>query len=69
MWARQSINMGLESGYGKEVNRIGFRHPAGQYEGPYDIIRWAAKRLGNNKLEIQALNKVNKIMDNRLNLG
>jgi len=61
IWSRQAINMGLDSGLGTSVYRIGFRHPAALHEGPYDIIRWSAKRLGKSELEEWALNNVNRL--------
>ena len=39
--------MGYVEGDGRRVQRIGFRHPPGLFEGPYDILRFALRRLGD----------------------
>lgn len=62
LWSRQSINMGLSEGYGNTVYRIGFRHPPALYEGPFDVIRWSAKKMGKLELEDWALNEISKIV-------
>jgi hypothetical protein len=46
-WARQSIAMGHFAGAGASVPRIGFRHPPALWEGPYDVLRFALRRLGD----------------------
>lgn len=46
-WARMAIPMGMFKGEGGKVHRIGFRHPPGQWEGPYDVLRFALKALGD----------------------
>ena len=46
-WARSSIALGCFRGCGAEVQRIGFRNPAAAYEGPYDVLRFALKALGD----------------------
>lgn len=47
-WARLAITHGLFRGDGASVPRIGFRHPPALYEGPYDVLRFALRRLGDN---------------------
>jgi tetratricopeptide (TPR) repeat protein len=47
-WARQSIAMGQFAGDGASVPRIGFRHPPALWEGPYDVLRFALRRLGDD---------------------
>ena len=47
-WARQSIAMGQFAGAGAAVPRIGFRHPPALWEGPYDVLRFALRRLGDD---------------------
>lgn len=46
-WARQSIAMGHFAGEGASVPRIGFRNPSALWEGPYDVLRFALRRLGD----------------------
>jgi hypothetical protein len=46
-WARMAISMGLYRGRGADVKRIGFRHVPALYEGPYDVLRYALKDLGD----------------------
>ncbi len=46
-WAQLAITHGLFRGDGASIPRIGFRDPAGLWEGPYDVLRWAEKRRGN----------------------
>jgi hypothetical protein len=48
-WARLSITHGLFRGDGAGVPRIGFRNPAALYEGPYDVLRFALRALGDVK--------------------
>lgn len=40
-WARIAIAVGNHEGIAREIPRIGFRVPVGQWEGPYDVLRWA----------------------------
>lgn len=46
-WARLAVTMGHFAGYGREVHRVGFRNPSALYEGPYDVLRFALRRLGD----------------------
>ena len=46
-WARLSVTHGLFRGDGASVPRIGFRHPPALWEGPYDVLRYALKQLGD----------------------
>jgi glycosyltransferase involved in cell wall biosynthesis len=46
-WARLAITHGLFRGDGASVPRIGFRNPAALYEGPYDVLRYALRSLGD----------------------
>lgn len=48
-WARLSIAHGCFEGDGRAIRRIGFRHPPALYEGPYDLLRYALKALGDEK--------------------
>jgi tetratricopeptide (TPR) repeat protein len=46
-WARLAITHGLFRGDGANIPRIGFRHPPGLWEGPYDLLRFALGSLGD----------------------
>ena len=46
-WAALAIPHGLFRGNGKRVPRIGFRNPSALYEGPYDVLRFALRSLGD----------------------
>ena len=46
-WARQSAAAGRFAGYGGSVFRMGWGHPYGQWEGPYDVLRTALRHLGD----------------------
>jgi hypothetical protein len=39
--------MGHFAGEGASVPRIIFSHPPGLWEGPYDVLRFALRRLGD----------------------
>jgi len=30
------------------VARVGFRHPPGLWEGPYDVLRFALRKIGDD---------------------
>jgi tetratricopeptide (TPR) repeat protein len=46
-WAVQSVAMGQFAGAGATVPRIGFRHPPALWEGPYDVLRFALRAIGD----------------------
>jgi tetratricopeptide (TPR) repeat protein len=46
-WSRASIALGCFRGCGADVKRIGFRNPGALWEGPYDVLRYALKALGD----------------------
>lgn len=46
-WSNMAVVNGLYDGAGASFNRIGFRDPAALYEGPYDVLRWTFKAIGN----------------------
>ncbi len=48
-WSKMSAAMGLFRGAGAEVLRIGFRHPPGLHENPFDVMHWAYKALGKKE--------------------
>ncbi|MFN8590996.1 MAG: hypothetical protein U0031_05980 [Thermomicrobiales bacterium] len=45
-WAGQSVAMGRFAGSGEMVTRIGFRYPVALWEGPYDVLRYALREIG-----------------------
>jgi tetratricopeptide (TPR) repeat protein len=47
-WARFAAAMGNFAGAGSSVPRVGFRYPFALWEGPYDILRFALRRLGDD---------------------
>jgi len=46
-WARLAIPMGYFQGRGREIKRIGFRNVNALYEGPFDVLRFALRALGD----------------------
>jgi glycosyltransferase involved in cell wall biosynthesis len=46
-WARLAVVHGLFEGSGKTVPRIGFRNQSALYEGPYDVLRFALRSVGD----------------------
>ncbi|MET0410857.1 MAG: glycosyltransferase [Polyangiaceae bacterium] len=47
-WSRMAIAQGLFKGAGAKVPRIGFRNPNALYEGPYDVLRFALRNMGDS---------------------
>ncbi|EYF06971.1 glycosyltransferase [Chondromyces apiculatus] len=46
-WARLALPMGLFMGEGHKVKRIGFRHVSALHEGPFDVLRFALRAIGD----------------------
>lgn len=46
-WARLAIPMGWFMGRGRDAKRISFRNMSALYEGPFDVLRFALKALGD----------------------
>jgi hypothetical protein len=46
-WARLAIALGRFRGDGSAAPRGATRHPAALYEGPYDVLRFALRALGD----------------------
>jgi tetratricopeptide (TPR) repeat protein len=46
-WSNMAIVNGLHDGAGAAFPRKGFRNPTALHEGPYDVLRWTFKALGN----------------------
>jgi len=46
-WARQSIAVGHFAGIGSTIRRLGWKFPFGTWEGPYDVLRFALRDLGD----------------------
>lgn len=53
-WARLAITWGNFAGHGRMVKRIGFRFLPGLYEAPFDVLRFALKDAGEEKLAAEA---------------
>lgn len=53
-WANLAIVHGMFRGDGATIPRIGFRDLTGLWEGPYDVLRWAEKRRGNEAAASEA---------------
>ncbi|MGH2616250.1 MAG: hypothetical protein ACRDJC_13480 [Thermomicrobiales bacterium] len=47
-WARQSIAIGHFAGIGPTIPRVGWRNPFALWEGPYDVLRFALKDMGDH---------------------
>ncbi len=47
-WARHAIALGHFAGVGASVPRISFRYPPATWEGPYDVLRFALRKLGDD---------------------
>lgn len=45
--AKYAIAGGYVDGFQHEVSRIGFKHPPGLFESPYDLLAWSYKMLGD----------------------
>lgn len=45
-WAGMALAFNLADGSPPYPQRIGFRYPPALYEGPYDVLHWAMKALG-----------------------
>ena len=56
-WSHMAIANGLHEGRGTAFPRIGFRFPTALYEGPYDVLRWAHKALGQPEAAAEAERK------------
>jgi glycosyltransferase involved in cell wall biosynthesis len=46
-WSQLSLQAGWLEGYGAGMRRGGFSHTRGLYEGPYDVLHWCYKELGD----------------------
>jgi tetratricopeptide (TPR) repeat protein len=46
-WSNMAVVNGLHDGAGAGFPRKSFRNPSALYEGPYDVLRWTFKALGN----------------------
>jgi tetratricopeptide (TPR) repeat protein len=46
-WSQLALVHGLFEGNGASVPRIGFRNPSALYEGPYDVLRFALRQIGD----------------------
>ena len=48
-WAELATVHGAFRGDAAAIGRLGFRDPPALWEGPYDLLRWSAKKLGNTE--------------------
>jgi tetratricopeptide (TPR) repeat protein len=46
-WARQSIAVGYFAGIGSSIRRLGWKFPFGTWEGPFDVLRFALRDIGD----------------------
>ena len=46
-WSNMAMVNGFYDGAGPSFERVGFRHPAALYEGPYDVLHRTFVALGN----------------------
>jgi len=53
-WARLSEALGLYRGCGHDMRRLGFRNPRALWEGPYDVLRFALPRIGDQTGALEA---------------
>jgi hypothetical protein len=53
-WSQMAIALGNFEGIHSGDKRIGFRHLPGWFEGPYDVLRYAYRRLGQHDLAHEA---------------
>ena len=47
-WSNMAVVNGFYDGAGPAFARVGFRRASALYEGPYEVLRWAFDRLGND---------------------
>ncbi len=47
VWEQMAIALGHVEGCRAGTERISFRHLPGWYEGPYDVLRYAHAKLGD----------------------
>lgn len=65
-WARLATVWGWVEGDAQSINRIGFRHPPGLFEGPYDVLRFALKALGEDEAAQEAERMYERARDARV---
>lgn len=53
-WSNMAVVNGLYDGAGAAFPRKGFRNPKALYEGPYEVLRWTFKALGNPEAAAEA---------------
>jgi len=53
-WSNMAIVNGLHDGAGAAFPRKGFRSPKALYEGPYEVLGWTFKALGNAEAAAEA---------------
>jgi hypothetical protein len=66
-WSQQAVAYGMFQGNGAEQKRLGFRNLVALYEGPYDVLRFALRRLGDQSGAEQAEVNYSQAKSRRLN--
>jgi len=65
-WEQMAIALGNVEGSYAATDRISFRHLPGWYEGPYDVLRFAYRRLGMEDAARDATEKHERAIKMRL---
>jgi FkbM family methyltransferase len=65
-WEQIAIALGNVEGTNAAARRISFRHLPGWYEGPYDVLRFAYRRLGMEDAARDAAEKHQRALQMRL---
>ena len=68
-WEQIAIALGNVEGSKAGEGRISFRHLPAWYEGPYDVLRWTYRKLGNVAAADEAEAKFQTALVNRAGLG
>ena len=64
-WERIAIALGNVEGCHAGEGRISFRHLPAWYEGPYDVLRWAYRKLGDGQAAAEAERRFREARDQR----
>jgi tetratricopeptide (TPR) repeat protein len=62
-WSKISLSLGYPEGIANSVHRIGFRHPPGQWEGPYDVLRWTYREMLKTNPENKSIKEMINFFD------
>jgi tetratricopeptide (TPR) repeat protein len=64
-WSNMAIANGAADGAAARFERVGFRHLPGLHEGPYDVLRWTYKALGDAANEAEAARRFERARSER----